>query len=375
MGGRVVLAFDSFKGSLNATEACDAVRAGLESVCPDLEIISCPMADGGEGTARLLMDALGGRWIPVQVTGPLFSMSVDAGFVWIESSRLAVVEMASACGLPLLDEDQRNPLETSTFGAGELIRAALNQGAEKIFLTVGGSASVDGGIGAASALGWHFFDALGKDVPACGKGLGLVAGMRCPPTFFMPEMEVLCDVTNPLCGPFGAALVYGPQKGASPGMAQKLDSDLRRFAEHIERVTGKKVAALPGGGAAGGLAAGAVAFFNAWLRRGIDVVMDAVGFDLAASGSDWVLTGEGRFDSQSLQGKVVDGVVSRARRVGARIGVLAGSIGLDETQWRAAGVSFATSIGKDGVGTEESIRRGGELLVESAADFAREFLL
>ena len=172
---KIVLAFDSFKGCLSAREACSAAAAGIHSVRPDIETVSLPMADGGEGTAEAMRAALGGEWIPLAVTGPLFSMKVEAGFAWLEHEKTAVVEMATASGLPLLKDRERNPMETTTYGTGELIKAAIEKGAEKILLTVGGSATVDGGIGAAAALGWRFLDAEDREIPLSGKGLGLVA--------------------------------------------------------------------------------------------------------------------------------------------------------------------------------------------------------
>ena len=214
---KVVLAFDSFKGSLSAREVCDAVAEGVRSVRSDVEIVSFPMADGGEGTADALMSVLGGEWIPQTVTGPLPSMKVDAGYAWLPESKTAVVEMAVASGLPLLKPEERNPLKTTTFGTGELIKAAIEKGAEKILLTVGGSATNDGGVGAAEALGWK----ITEDT------------MVPPENLKFPEIDVLCDVTNPLCGPNGASHVYGPQKGATPEMIEVLDSKLWKLSEQV----------------------------------------------------------------------------------------------------------------------------------------------
>lgn len=230
---KVILAFDSFKGSLSAREVCATVAAGIHSVRPDIEIVSLPMADGGEGTADAMMAALGGGWIPLAVTGPLPAMKVNAGFAWLEHEKTAVVEMAVASGLPLLRNSERNPMKTTTFGTGELIRAALKKGAEKILLTVGGSATVEGGIGTAAALGWRFLDAAGRDIPLSGKGLPLIEKMIPPQSPVTADVEVLCDVTNPLCGPNGAARVYGPQKGATPEMAEELAAGLEHLAAKI----------------------------------------------------------------------------------------------------------------------------------------------
>lgn len=352
---RIVLAFDSFKGNLSAQAVCEIVHEGIRSVRPDVEINLLPMADGGEGTANALMSALGGEWIPLTVTGPLPSMKVEAGFVWLPESKTAVVEMAVASGLPLLKPEERNPLKTTTFGTGELIKAAAEKGAEKILLTVGGSATVDGGVGAAEALGWR-----------------ISADRICPPeNLHLPEIDVLCDVTNPLCGPKGAARVYGPQKGATPAMVEALEGRLSLLANAVQEQLGKEITDLPGAGAAGGLAFGAVAFMNGRLVSGIDTVMDAVGLAGALRGADWVLTGEGRFDSQSLQGKVVDGVARLAAKAGAQTGVIAGCVQMSEDEWRAAGVEFVATLQPDGMGMAESIRRSRDLLVEAGAAFAR----
>jgi glycerate kinase len=352
---KILLTFDSFKGNLSAREVCEMVREGIHSVRADVETVILPMADGGEGTAEALMSALGGEWIPRTVTGPLPAMKVAAGFAWLPKTKVAVVEMATASGLPLLKPEERDPMHATTYGTGELINAAVEKGAEKILLTVGGSATVDGGVGAAEALGWVF--------PMSGK-------LEPPENLQLPEIDVLCDVTNPLCGPNGAAQVYGPQKGATPEMVKKLDSNLWKLSEQVFQWLEKDIRDVPGAGAAGGLAFGAVAFMNGTLVPGIDAVMQTVGLANALRGADWVLTGEGRFDSQSLQGKVVDGVQRLAAGAGVKTGVIAGCILLSEDEWRAAGVSFAQSLQSEGMSTEESIRRSRELLFEAATVFA-----
>ncbi|MDH3345786.1 MAG: glycerate kinase, partial [Kiritimatiellaceae bacterium] len=327
---KIVLAFDSFKGNLSAREVCELAAEGVRSVLPNAETMIVPMADGGEGTADALMAALGGEWIPQTVTGPLPHMQVEAGYAWLPGSRTAVVEMAVASGLPLLTPDERNPIIATTYGTGELLRAAVNKGAHKILLTVGGSATVDGGVGAAEALGWKFSPDLGDIEP--------------PENFEMPELDVLCDVTNPLCGPNGAAHVYGPQKGATPEMVEVLERRLATLANAVKKQLGKDIAGFSGAGAAGGLAFGAVAFMGGKLVPGIDTVMETVGLGDVLCGADWVLSGEGRFDSQSVQGKVVDGVVRLAKETGAKIGVIAGCVQLSEADWRAAGVEFVATL-------------------------------
>lgn len=353
---KIVLAFDSFKGSLSAREVCEAVSDGILSVRPDIETVFCPMADGGEGTAEALMAALGGEWIPMTVTGPLPYMRVEAGYAWLSESKTAVVEMAKASGLPLLKAEERNPMIATTYGTGELMKAAIEKGAQKILLTVGGSATVDGGIGAAEALGWRFAD----------------DAMIPPANLELPEIDVLCDVTNPLCGPNGAAQVYGPQKGATPEMVEILDCRLWSFAEAFASFSGRDFRDVPGTGAAGGLAFGAMAFMGGRLVRGVDAVMETIGLADALTGADWVLTGEGRFDSQSLQGKVVDGVARLAKRAGAKTGMIAGCVLLSEADWRTAGIDWTATLQPEGMSKEESIRRSRELLFAAGMEFAKD---
>jgi glycerate kinase len=358
---KIVLAFDKFKGSLTASEACAVVQRALREKYPAAEIISKPMADGGEGTAAALHTALGGEWIAREVTGPLPEMQVTADYLWLANERRAFIEMAKASGLVLLAPEQRNPLLTSTRGTGELVADALQRGAQHLWLTVGGSATVDGGTGAAAALGWKFLDAHGRELRPCGAALGRIKKLVAPQRAW-PMVEVLCDVDNPLCGEHGAAHVFGPQKGATPAMVKQLDAGLRNLAAVVRAQLGKDILEVPGAGAAGGLAAGAIAFLNARLVPGITTIMNASHLGEALIGADWVITGEGAFDAQSLRGKVVDGVARLARERGAKIAVLAGRVLLEEAQWRAAGVQAARAIALSGMSTAEAMARAAELL-------------
>jgi glycerate kinase len=350
---------------------CEIAEAGILSVRPDAETVILPMADGGEGTAEALMSALGGQWIPMSVTGPLPHMRVDAGYVWLPESKTAVVEMAVASGLPLLKPEERDPMNATTYGTGELIKAAVEKGAEKILLTVGGSATVDGGVGAAEALGWSF-PMFGNHRMAASDSFPAPGKVEPPGNLELPEIDVLCDVTNPLCGPNGAAHVYGPQKGATPEMVEALDARLASLADAVKEQLKKNCHNLSGAGAAGGLAFGAMAFMGGKLVPGIDTVMKTVGLGHALKGADWVLTGEGRFDSQSIQGKVVDGVQRLAKEAGAKTGVIAGCVKLCEKEWRMAGIEWVESLQPPGMSTESSIARSRELLFDAAAAFARD---
>lgn len=370
---KFVVGMDSFKGGLSAAEACRAVGEGLRSALPEAMVVEKPMADGGEGTAAALLAARAdGRWIPVRARGPLAERTVGAGFAWFEDERLAVVEMAAVNGLPLLGEDGRDPLAATTLGTGELIRAALDRGARRILLALGGSATSDGGAGAAHALGWRFFDRSGESILPRGGNLGEIVRIEAPsagvPTV---PVSVLCDVTNPLYGRDGAAFVYGPQKGATPEMVEWLDEGLRHLARILSEQHGVDVSGLPGGGAAGGLGAGAVAFLGAKLEPGIDAIVRANGLAHALVGADWCLTGEGSFDLQSLSGKVVAGVARAAGDVGVPTVVLAGRIRVGPADYRSFGIREARATHADSMPVDEVIRREGELIRETAAQWAR----
>jgi glycerate kinase len=389
---KIVVAMDSFKGSLTAVRACDIVAEAVRSVSPDAEVVTKPMADGGEGTAAVLMAACGGKWIEKCVMGPLPDMKVNAGFVWLAEDKTAVVEMAAASGLTLLPPERRNPLCTTTYGTGVLLKAAIDYGAGRILLAVGGSATVDGGVGAAMALGWRFLTKDRQQIALGGGELLQIAKIVGPRVAACPEsglvrrgrsmrrngtdrgVEVLCDVDNPLCGPHGAARVYGPQKGATPQMVETLDAGLAHLARLIRDQLGRDVADLPGAGAAGGLAAGAVAFMNARLVSGIDTVMSQSRLQEAMIDADWVITGEGCFDAQSLRGKVVCGVARLAKASGAKVCVLAGQVLLPAEKYRAAGVETALACMDGGMQLDYAIANAEPLLARAARRFAGDCL-
>ncbi len=369
----VVVALDAFKGCLSAAEACAAVAAGLRAGDPDVQVRVRPMADGGEGTAAALLTARpGGVWIPCEVTDPLLGQSVEAGYAWFADDRIAVVEMAAASGLPLLADHERDPMRTTTFGTGQLLAAAAARGARRILLTIGGSATVDGGVGAAAALGWRFLGADGRDVPPDGGHLAEIARIVPPVSGRLPPVTVLCDVTNPLCGTRGAAAVFGPQKGATPAMVVRLDAGLRHLAGRIAADLGREVLDLPGGGAAGGLGAGAAAFFAADLAPGIDTVIEAAGLRTALPGADWCITGEGCLDNSSLHGKVVSGVAAAARACGVPVVVFAGEVRLDAAICRPYGICESRALRPPGMPLAESLRRGAEFLYDTAFRWMKE---
>ncbi|MBN2020666.1 MAG: glycerate kinase [Sedimentisphaerales bacterium] len=370
---KIVVAMDSFKSCLSATDACKIIKDALQSIYPDFEVISIPMADGGEGTAQAMMAARGGKWLERQVTGPLPEMQVKAGFAFFPDTKTALVEMSKASGLELLTPKQANPLKTTTFGTGQLIRGAADYGADRILLAVGGSATVDGGVGAAQALGWKFLDSEGEQIGLGGGQLEHIAKIIRPDGLDLPELEVLCDVNNPLIGPNGAARVFGPQKGAAPEMVEQLDAGLKHLAEVVKQQLGKQIAQIPGGGAAGGLSAGAFAFMDARLVSGIETIIRETGLTEEIKDADWVITGEGRFDSQSLRGKVVSGVAKAARQDRAKVVVIAGRVALPEQEWRDFGITEAIGLSNETTNLADAIANVRSLLAKAVKNLATEF--
>ncbi len=367
---KIIVAMDSFKSSISAVCACKIVTDTLQSFNPALEIVSIPMADGGEGTAEAMLAARPGEWIEIEAMGPLPHIQVNAGFAFFSDTKVALVEMAKASGLELLGPGQANPLETTTFGTGELIRAAADYGAEKILLAVGGSATVDGGVGAAQALGWKFLDSDGKQIGFGGGQLENITRIIRPEKIDLPEIEVLCDVGNPLGGENGAARTFGPQKGATAEMVERLESGLKHLAEVVKQQLGIQIDKIPGGGAAGGLSAGAVAFLDAKLVSGVETIISQSSFAKEISNADWVITGEGRFDSQSLQGKVVSGVTKAAKQSRVKVAVIAGRIELPEQQWRDFGITAALSVTEKTTDLNYAIANAGSLLADATRKFA-----
>lgn len=367
---KIVIALDKFKGSLDAPAACATVAQTLRAAHPDWQIVVKPMADGGDGTARALVESLAGEWHHSDVMGPLPRMRIRANYGWLPDEHTGIIEMAAASGLALLAPQERNPLKTTTYGTGQLIKSACARGAKKIWLAVGGSATVDGGVGAAMALGWKFLDATGQQVGFGGGALRRIAWLLPPARRKFPVMEVLCDVDNPLCGAHGAAAVFGPQKGATPAMVAQLDAGLRHLADLVRAQLGKDILTLPGGGAAGGLGAGAVAFLNARIAPGAATVIRAARLESELAGADWVITGEGKFDAQSLHGKVVSAIAQVARRHDVKVAVLAGKVELPEAEWKRAGIHAALSMAPPGLALADSIACARPLLAQATRQWA-----
>ena len=328
---RIVVASDSFKGSLTSLQVAEALEQGIHDVFPSCEVVKVNVADGGEGTMDALADALGGRTVPVQVHDPL-CRPVTARYVIVDGGQTAVIEMSVASGLTLLKPDERNPMNTSTFGTGELVADALLRGCRRFLIGIGGSATNDAGMGMLSALGVRFLDQDGKVLEGIGRNMVDVAdidlsGMA--PEIYDSEFIVACDVASPFCGPDGAAYVFAPQKGADSQMVESLDRGMSHLAEVVLRVTGRDIADVPGAGAAGGLGGAFLAFMDARLERGVDMVLDALGFDSIIEGADLVITGEGRIDAQTMTGKTPYGVLQRALAHGVPAVAVGGSVDLE----------------------------------------------
>ncbi|MDW8343518.1 MAG: glycerate kinase [Verrucomicrobiae bacterium] len=365
---KIIVAPDKFKGSLTATRAAGIIAETLQRDLPAATIVRKPMADGGDGTAEVLHASLGGKWIERTVTGPLPEQRVVARYLWLPEQQLAVIEMASASGLVLLPPHQRNPLHTTTRGTGELIGDALTRGARRVWVGVGGSATVDAGTGAAEALGWQFLDATGQHLPACGANLHRIARIVPPPAGWPTgvSLEVFCDVDNPLCGPTGAAPVFAPQKGADPATVALLADGLEHFAQLMREQLGRDVALMPRGGAAGGLAAGLAVFASAQLVPGAERIAELIGLPAAAQDAAWVITGEGCFDATSLRGKVVATVFTIARAQRARVALIAGQIRTEPP----APVVRALSLLQPGMTVAEAMTNAERLLSERVAELA-----
>lgn len=311
---KYVLIPDSFKGTLSARDFCAVAREAIGRADPGAQVLSIPLADGGEGTVEAFLAACGGRRIDCPCTGPYGGTA--PGFYGLLPDGTAVVELAAAAGLPLAGE-HLHPADATTYGVGQLLLHAARHGARRLLLGLGGSATNDGGCGAAAALGVEFYDSRGRTFVPTGGTLGDIHRISAENLEPLPPVTVLCDVDNPLCGSRGAAAVFGPQKGADPDMVRLLDAGLAHLAAVLRRDTGRDVLDMPGGGAAGGFGAGAAALLNARLRPGVEMLLDAADFPRLAADADLIITGEGRLDSQSLGGKAVIGVARRARELGA----------------------------------------------------------
>lgn len=371
---KILVAPDSYKGSLSSKQVCQAIEEGLLKACQGVfEVVKVPIADGGEGTVDAFLSALGGELIELTVTGPL-GKPVHS-FYGILPDGTAVIEMAAASGLSLIPAHQRNPLVTTTYGTGQLIRHALDRGCSRFIVGIGGSATNDAGVGMLQALGIKFLDDAGKEVPWGGGNLDKVAtidlkGMD--PRLKNAQFVVACDVDNPLCGEKGASAVYGPQKGATPDMVKLLDRNLSHLADVAAGVLGEDHRNDPGAGAAGGLGFAFKTFLDAQMRPGIDVVMEATHMDTLAAQSDIIITGEGRTDYQTAQfGKAPSGVAKLGKRMGKPVLLISGALGEGYQELFNQGVIAAFSIANGPLSLQEAMENAYSLLVDIAQNIGR----
>ena len=324
---KIIVSPDSFKGSCSAIEVADSIEKAIHDVDHTVDVIKMPVADGGEGTVDAVVDTLQGEKITISVSNPI-GKPVDATYGIAGDT--AIIEMAAASGLPLLAAEERNPWVTSTYGTGEMILDAIARGCSKFLVGIGGSATNDAGTGMLQALGFRFFDNNGILIEnCCGGILGEIASIddtQVPEAIKNAQFTVACDVDTPFCGPIGAAYVFAPQKGASPEMVQQLDEGMASFAKVIEAKYGIDIVPMAGAGAAGGMGGGFRAFLNATLKKGIDMVLDAIGFDSIISGADLVVTGEGKVDFQTAKGKTAAGVLARAKAQGIPVVAIGGCV-------------------------------------------------
>lgn len=370
---KIVIAPDSFKESLSAAGVASALARGLRQALPTAEIRECPLGDGGEGTLDAVLAATGGEVREVRVTGPL-GEPVTARWGWLAEQRTAFVEMASASGLELVPKARRDVRVATSHGTGELLRAALDGGAQRLVLAIGGSATNDGGAGVLQALGVRLLDGQGQALAPGGAALASLASLDLTdlhPRLAAVEVVIAADVDNPLCGPQGASQIFGPQKGASPEQVRELDAALAHFATVTAATLGRDVSEQPGAGAAGGVGFAALAFLQATFRPGIEVVAELVGLEEALQDADLAVTGEGRLDGQTLRGKTPAGVLRLAQRHGVPVVAVAGSLGEGYDALYQQGLAAAFSLVPGPLSLEEALAQAEGLLERTARDIGR----
>lgn len=355
---KVTIAIDSLKGSLSSIEAGEAAAAGIRKVYPDAKIQVCPLADGGEGTAEALVFGMGGSWQTLMATGPLGD-KVECKYGMIAENNLAIIEMASAAGITLIKPEERNPLKTTTYGVGEMIRDAIKKGCRSFIIGIGGSATNDGGIGMLQALGFEFLNKNGAQVKYGAEGVSELC-VICE-DHVMPELKectfkVACDVTNPLCGESGCSAIYGPQKGADKAMIEKMDRWLGMYAKLTREAHGVDLSEYPGAGAAGGLGFAFLSFLNAKLESGIQIVLNETGLEKHIEASELVITGEGRLDGQTVMGKAPIGVAKLAKKHGKKVIAFSGAVTRDAVKCNEAGIDAFFPIVRGAVALSDAMK-------------------
>jgi len=375
MALNILVAPDKFRGSLESSQVCEAIKNGILAAFPDAQLEMLQLADGGEGTLDILVKTLGGSYKEITVSGPL-GKPIQATYGINHERKIAFVEMASASGLALLDKNEYNPLLTSTFGTGQLIADALDQGAEIIYLGIGGSATTDAGTGMARALGFKFLNAEGQELDGTGRCLQHISVINeegVHPKLKSAKVIVLSDVTNPLYGNNGAAWVYGPQKGADKEMITELDNGLRQINQVATDLRNTDLSQQPGAGAAGGLGAGAVWFLNAEIRSGVDTLIEITGLKNKIKRADLVITGEGKVDHQTLQGKVIGGLAAICQNYNKPLAVVCGALLLTPDQIKAAGITCAFSIMNRPVDEQTAFEEAFERVENATFNIVRLF--
>ena len=376
---KIVIAPDSFKGNMTSLQVAAAIEKGIRRVLPKAKCVKVPMADGGEGTVQSLVDATGGKFVRKKVTGPR-GKPVTARYGFLADGDTAVIEMAEASGLPLVSGKSKNPLLTTTYGTGELMLDAVQRGAKHIIIGIGGSATTDGGVGMAQAIGVKFLARNGRVISKKGAGgmlstIDAIDMSEVNPAIKKAKITIASDVDNPLCGIRGAAHVFGPQKGATPVMVKTLDNNLRHLGRLIKRDVKKNIMTMPGAGAAGGLGAGLVAFAGAKMRSGVDIVVDATDLKQHLKGCDLVITGEGRVDFQTAFGKTPAGVAKAAKKFRVPVVAIGGGLADDARGVFAHGIDGLDSAAARDMSLEEAIALSKQHMANAAERVIRMVLI
>jgi glycerate kinase len=374
MAKKIIIAPDKFKGSLSGIEFCNIVERVIKAVVSNIEIKKLPLADGGDGTVEVLQYYLGGKIIVCTVQNPL-NNPIEASYLLSETKQIAFIEMAKASGIRLLDNEQLNPLKTSTYGTGQLILDAIKRGAKQIILGIGGSSTNDAGMGMARALGYQFYNDRNKALE--GKGEDLQKLHRIDSSKVLPQLkevtfQVACDVNNPLFGINGAAFIYAPQKGADAKMVQELDKGLQNFNQVVRKQFGTNLQEIKGAGAAGGLGAGSICFLNAQLKPGIGLIKEIANFDLNIQDADWIITGEGKFDEQTFSGKVIKGIIESIDN--QQVAVFCGLSELSYDQLKQHKINYIDQIMNYASNINDSIKNSGKYLEAAVLKFAKSEL-
>lgn len=369
---KIVLAPDKFKGSLTGIQFCNVVEKGIKDVFPESEIIKLPLADGGDGTIEVVNFYLNGDVINVVVNNPFFHL-ISASYLYAENSQTAFIEMAEASGLKVLNQEQYDCKNASTLGTGELILDAINKGAKTVILGIGGSATNDCGIGMATALGYRFLDKNNREVKPIGANLSKVVAIdasKVHAKLSEVKFKIACDVTNPLYGKNGAAYVYSAQKGASQNDMKMLDEGLKHFSEIINTVFNVDAQSVKGAGAGGGMGIASKVFLNGDLQPGIQLIKHLAQFDTKLENVDWIITGEGKLDAQTMSGKTIQGVIDSAKNKNIKVAAFCGTIDLDEIEIKDIGISYAASIMNKAINFEDALNNTFKYLKMISVDFS-----